>query len=74
MTRLPSLTGEQVIKALSKAGFQVLRQRGSHIYLKHPDSRATVVPVHKGESVGRGLVRKIMHDAELSREEFLKLF
>jgi len=73
MTRLPSITGEQVIKALSKAGFQVLRQRGSHIYLKHPDGRATVVPVHKGESVGRGLVRKIMQDAELSREEFLKL-
>ena len=73
MTRLPSLTGEQVIKALGKTGFQVLRQRGSHIYLKHPDGWATVVPVHKGESVGRGLVRKIMHDAELSREEFLKL-
>jgi predicted RNA binding protein YcfA (HicA-like mRNA interferase family) len=73
MTRLPSLTGEQVVKALGKAGFQVLRQRGSHVYLKHPDGRATVVPVHKGESVGRGLVRKIMQDAELSREEFLKL-
>jgi len=73
MTRLPSLTGEQVVKALGKAGFQVLRQRGSHIYLKHPDGRATVVPVHKGESVGRGLLRKIMQDAELSREEFLKL-
>ncbi len=73
MTRLPSLTGEQVVKALGKAGFQVLRQRGSHIYLKHTDGRATVVPVHKGESVGRGLIRKIMQDAELSREEFLKL-
>ncbi len=73
MTRLPSLTGEQVVKALGKAGFQVLRQKGSHIYLKHPDGRATVVPVHKGESVGRGLLRKIMQDAELSREEFLKL-
>jgi len=73
MTRLPSLTGERVIKALGKAGFQVLRQRGSHVYLKHPDGRATVVPVHKGESVGRGLVRKIMQDADLSREEFLKL-
>ncbi len=35
-------------------GFQVLRQRGSHVYLKHSDGRATVVPVHKGESVGRG--------------------
>lgn len=73
MTRLPSLTGEQVVKALGKAGFQVLRQKGSHVYLKHPDGRATVVPVHKGESVGRGLLRKIMQDAELSREEFLKL-
>jgi len=73
MTRLPSLTGEQVVKALGKAGFQVLRQKGSHVYLKHNDGRATVVPIHKGESVGRGLLRKIMQDAELSREEFLKL-
>jgi predicted RNA binding protein YcfA (HicA-like mRNA interferase family) len=73
MTRLPSLTGEQVVKALGKAGFQVLRQRGSHVYLKHPDGRATVVPVHKGESLGRGLLRKIMQDADLSRDEFLKL-
>ena len=37
MTRLPSLTGEQVVKALGKAGFQVLRQKGSHVYLKHAD-------------------------------------
>ncbi len=51
MTRLPSLNGEQIIQALGKTGFQVLRQKGSHIYLKHPDGRATVVPVHKGESV-----------------------
>jgi predicted RNA binding protein YcfA (HicA-like mRNA interferase family) len=73
MTRLPSLTGEKVIKALSKAGFQVLRQKGSHAYLKHPDGRITVVPVHKGETVGRGLLRTIMKDADLSREEFLSL-
>ena len=73
MTKLPALTGEQVVRALSKAGFQVLRQKGSHVYLKHADGRATVVPVHKGESVGKGLLRKIMLDTELSREEFLKL-
>jgi predicted RNA binding protein YcfA (HicA-like mRNA interferase family) len=73
MTRLPSLTGERIVKALGKAGFQILRQRGSHIYLKHPDGRATVVPMHKGESVGRGLVRKIMKDADLNQDEFLKL-
>ncbi|MDP2918755.1 MAG: type II toxin-antitoxin system HicA family toxin [Dehalococcoidia bacterium] len=73
MTRLPALTGEQTVKALSKAGFQALRQRGSHVYLKHPDGRTTVVPTHKGESMGRGLLRKILRDTELSREEFLKL-
>jgi len=73
MTKLPSLRGEQVIKALGKAGFQVLRQKGSHIYLIHPDGRATVVPMHKGESVGRGVLKKILKDAEMSREEFLKL-
>ncbi len=73
MTKLPSLTGEQVIRALNNAGFQVVRQRGSHKYLKHPDNRATVVPVHKGETIGPGLLRKIIHDTELSRDEFLKL-
>ena len=73
MTRLPSLTGEDIIKTLGKAGFKVLRQRGSHVYLKHSDGRATVVPVHKGESIGRGLLRKILQDADLSRDEFLKL-
>ena len=73
MSRLPSLDGEQIVKALGKAGFQVLRRKGSHVYLKHADGRATVVPVHKGESIGRGLLRKIIQDAELGREEFLKL-
>jgi predicted RNA binding protein YcfA (HicA-like mRNA interferase family) len=41
--------------------------------LKHPDGRVTVVPVHKGEDIGKGLLRKIIKDARLSREEFLKL-
>jgi predicted RNA binding protein YcfA (HicA-like mRNA interferase family) len=73
MSRLPSLTGERIIKALTGIGFEILRRKGSHIYLKHPDGRATVVPVHKGESLGKGLLRAIIKDADLSREEFLKL-
>ena len=73
MTKLSSLTGGETVKALGKAGFEMVRQRGSHIYLRHPDGRATVVPVHKGETLGVGLLQKIMRDAELSREEFLKL-
>jgi predicted RNA binding protein YcfA (HicA-like mRNA interferase family) len=69
MTKLPSLTGEQVVKGLNKAGFEVLRQKGSHYYMSHNDGRATVVPIYKGESLGRGLLRKIIRDVELDRED-----
>jgi predicted RNA binding protein YcfA (HicA-like mRNA interferase family) len=71
MTRLPSLTGQRVIRALGKAGFRTIRQRGSHVYLRHDDGRATVVPVHRGETVDRGLLSKIIRDAEMNRDEFL---
>jgi predicted RNA binding protein YcfA (HicA-like mRNA interferase family) len=64
---------EKLIRALERAGFEKIRQRGSHVFLKHPDGRATVVPVHKGEDIGRGLLRKIMRDAKLTREEFMEL-
>jgi predicted RNA binding protein YcfA (HicA-like mRNA interferase family) len=73
MTKLPSLGGEDIIKALTGYGFKITRQRGSHVYLKHMDGRSTIVPVHKGETIGRGLLRKILRDTDISREEFIKL-
>jgi predicted RNA binding protein YcfA (HicA-like mRNA interferase family) len=50
-----------------------VRQRGSHVILKHPDGRVTVVPVHSGEDIGRGLLSKIIKDTRMTREQFLKL-
>jgi len=73
MNRLPILSGVEVIKTLQKAGFRILRQKGSHIFLKHNDGRTTVVPVHKGETIDRGLLKKILRDANTSTEEFLEL-
>jgi len=73
MSKLPSLTGEQVVKALCKYGFRVERQKGSHLYLKHADGRATVIPLHKGESIGKGLLRKIIRDTDMDKDEFLEL-
>lgn len=73
MSRLPSLTGQEVIVALSRAGFEAVRQRGSHVSLKHADGRSTVVPVHSGEALGPGLTSKILRDVELTREEFRRL-
>ena len=53
MSRLPGLRAEEVIAALRRAGCESIRQRGSHVYLRHPDGRFTVVPVHAGEDLGR---------------------
>jgi len=44
-----------------------------NVIMKHNDGRVTVVRVHRGEEIGRGLLSKIIKDAELTREEFLKL-
>lgn len=66
MSRLPSVTGRQIIRALQHFGFEVIRTRGSHHYLRHPDGRITVVPVHRGETIGRGLLAKILRDTELT--------
>jgi predicted RNA binding protein YcfA (HicA-like mRNA interferase family) len=73
MTSLPALTGVEIVKALVKAGFQIIRQKGSHVKLAHLDGRITVIPVHKGESIGKGLMSKILRDIDLSKEEFYSL-
>ncbi|HEX4128686.1 MAG TPA: type II toxin-antitoxin system HicA family toxin [Pirellulales bacterium] len=70
MTKLPALRGKQLIAALAKAGFDVVRIRGSHHFLRHSDGRTTLVPVHAGETIGPGLLRAILRDAEISREQF----
>jgi predicted RNA binding protein YcfA (HicA-like mRNA interferase family) len=54
MPRLPRLRGRAVMAALRRAGFGVLRVRGSHHFMQHPDGRRTVVPVHSGETIGPG--------------------
>ena len=73
MTKLNPISAEKLIKVLEKIGFIKKRQKGSHIFLQHPDGRVTVIPVHKGEKISRGLLKKILKDADLSREEYLDL-
>lgn len=71
MPQLPILSGKEIIKALSKIGYQVLRQRGSHIRLYCDGRKNITIPDY--DAISRGLLRKILRDAELSTEEFLKL-
>jgi len=71
--RLRPLPPEKVIRALEKAGFVRVRQKGSHVFMRHPNGRTTIVPYHKKEKIGRGLLRKIIRDAQMTVEEFMKL-
>lgn len=73
MPKFPRLTGQQVIAALRKAGFEVLRIKGSHHFVSHPDGRRTVIPVHRGEIIGPGLMLKILRDCDIDRKQFLDL-
>jgi predicted RNA binding protein YcfA (HicA-like mRNA interferase family) len=72
MTRLPRVKGREIVRALEKAGFAVDRTRGSHVFLKYPDGRATAVPVHSGETLGPGLLRAILRDVKLSVDELIE--
>ena len=74
MQKLPRLSGKDVIKVLSKAGFLAVRQKGSHVILKKQTvegTKTTVVPLHK--EVDRGTLLEIIRQTGLKKEEFLKL-
>ena len=73
MSRTPRVTGSDLIAALEKDGFSILRVKGSHHFLRHEDGRSTVVPVHSGETIGPGLFHKIIRDCHLTAVEFGEL-
>jgi len=69
MPKLPVLGAHDLISALQRAGFEIIRQKGSHVRLRHPDGRVVTVPMHIGHDLGRGLLRKILRDAEWSNDD-----
>ncbi len=73
MPKLSPIRGRKLIAILEKRGFLIIHQKGSHTRLVHKDGRRTTVPVHAGEKVGVGLLRKILRDTNISRNEFEKL-
>jgi predicted RNA binding protein YcfA (HicA-like mRNA interferase family) len=73
MSRLPVLSGKQLLYVLLQLGFESLRVKGSHHFLRHPDGRTTVVPIHAGETIGPGLLNSILRQAKLSRDDLQRL-
>ncbi|WP_202895892.1 type II toxin-antitoxin system HicA family toxin [Iningainema tapete] len=57
-------------KLLLKLGFEPVRQKGSHVFYRHPDGRTTTVPNHPGSDIARPLIREILREIELSPEDF----
>lgn len=71
MSRLPAVTGKQVVKAFEKLGFELDRTCGSHHVLVKPGHLYHIsVPVHGNAPLKRGLLRKLIRDAGLTVEEF----
>ena len=72
MPRLPVLSADKVIKALSNAGFKVVRQSGSHVHLWNDKKRILVtVPYHN--ELAKGTLNSIIKQAKMDRDEFLAL-
>jgi len=69
---LPILKAREIIRVLKQLGFMTVRQRGSHMFFEHPDGRTTLVPIHGSEDIGRGLLRRILHEIHVTPEEFAK--
>ena len=74
MGNLKSYSGKELLVILESLGFEVIRVKGSHHYLKHQDGRATVIPLHSNETIGIGLFMKILKDIEMTKKEFINLF
>ena len=73
MSNFPSVTGQQLIKALAKIGFSVSRVKGNHHWITHADGRRTSIPIHGKETLGPGILLKILRDIDLTRDELRDL-
>ena len=69
MSKLSIVSSKEMVKILNLLDFHEVRQKGSHKTFKHIDGRTTVIPFHS-EDLGRGLIRKILRDIEISTDEY----
>jgi predicted RNA binding protein YcfA (HicA-like mRNA interferase family) len=70
LTRLPVVDFKTMDRLLRKLGFDPIRQRGSHVFYRHPDGRTTTLPSHPGRDLARPLVREILREIEITVEQY----
>lgn len=72
MSKLPQISGSDIVRALQKSGFTIRRQHGSHIIMRRDQPFAqTVVPNHR--QIDRGTLRAILRQSDISVEDFIRL-
>jgi len=73
VARLAPVSARTMEQVLRRLGFARTRQRGSHVFYRHPDGRTTTVPHHRGRDLSVPLIRAILADVQLAPDEFLRL-
>ena len=74
MPKLPQVKARDLVKVVAKLGFKFRDQSGSHAVYIHPDGRKTTIPIHPSETIGTGLLTKIIKkDLEITKEEFIRI-
>jgi len=72
MSHLPIVNFKIMERVLLRMGFKPVRQKGSHIFYKHPDGRTTTLPNHPGRDLARPLIREVLREIKLTPKEFKK--
>jgi predicted RNA binding protein YcfA (HicA-like mRNA interferase family) len=73
MSKLPMADFKTMDGLLRRLGFAAVRQKGSHVFYRHPDGRTTTLPNHGGQDIARPLLREILREISMSPDEFVKL-
>ena len=73
MSKLPLIDSKIFEKLLLKQGFEIKRQKGSHVFYRHTDGRYTTLPHHGGRDLSRSLIREILRQIKITPEEFIEL-
>ena len=74
MSKLPQIKARDLVKIVMKIDFKFRDQSGSHAVYVHSDGRRTTIPIHPSDTIGIGLLTKIIKkDLEITKDKFIKL-
>ena len=73
MAKLRIVNARTMEKVLYQIGFERARQKGSHVFYRHPDGRRTTIPHHGNRPLARPLIREIFREIETTVEQYNRL-